>query len=131
MASGPTPSFHLVWAFMTLDLKSNPGAVEEKVSLRQVHRNCVAAGASDPTMAQRWACRACEQIVPPEEICYGYEFEKSRWLTMDKEEVSRLYQNTRNLLRSVHLQVLTHEELPQKEKLQMLFLKTLQSLQEF
>ena len=48
-----------------------------------------------------------------------------------KEEVSRLYQNTRNLLRSVHLQVLTHEELPQKEKLQMLFLKTLQSLQEF
>jgi hypothetical protein len=48
-----------------------------------------------------------------------------------KEEVSRLYQNTRNFLRSVHLQVLTQDELPQKEKLQMLFLKTLQSLQEF
>ena len=48
-----------------------------------------------------------------------------------QEDISRLYQNTRNLLRSVHVQVLTQDELPQKEKLQRLFLETLTSLQEF
>jgi hypothetical protein len=48
-----------------------------------------------------------------------------------QEEMNRVYQNTRNLLRSVHLQILAQDELPYKEKLQELLLKTLQSLQEF
>ena len=47
------------------------------------------------------------------------------------EEISRVYQNTRNFLRSVHLQILGRDELPHKEKLQMLLLKVLQSLQQF
>jgi hypothetical protein len=48
-----------------------------------------------------------------------------------QEEVGRVYQNTRNLLRSVHIQVFSQDELPQKEKLQAIFLKVLESLQGF
>jgi hypothetical protein len=48
-----------------------------------------------------------------------------------QEVIGRVYQNTRNLLRSVHIQVLIQDELPHKEKLQTIFLKALQSLQGF
>ncbi|HET9906162.1 MAG TPA: DUF2785 domain-containing protein [Anaerolineales bacterium] len=48
-----------------------------------------------------------------------------------KEDISRLYQNTRNLLRSVHIQVFSRAEIRNKENLQMLLLKALQSLQQF
>ena len=48
-----------------------------------------------------------------------------------QEEIGRVYQNTRNLLRSVHIQILSQDELPHKEKLQAIFLKTLASLQGF
>ena len=48
-----------------------------------------------------------------------------------KEDVSRLYQNTRNLLRSVHLQTISRDELPYKEKLQSIFLNVLESLHQF
>jgi hypothetical protein len=47
-----------------------------------------------------------------------------------QEEISRLYQNTRNLLRSVHIEILSRDEFPYKEKLQMLLLKVLQSLEQ-
>lgn len=48
-----------------------------------------------------------------------------------REEISRVYQNTRNLLRSIHLQILSQDELPHKEKLQILLLKVLEALQQF
>jgi len=48
-----------------------------------------------------------------------------------REEIGHMYQNTRNLLRSVYLQLLDREEFPQKEKLQGLLLNILQSLQQF
>jgi hypothetical protein len=48
-----------------------------------------------------------------------------------QEEIGRVYQNTRNLLRSVQVQLLRQDELPHKEKLQASFLKVLESLQGF
>jgi len=48
-----------------------------------------------------------------------------------QEENSRVYQNTRNLLRSIYLQIPGAKEFPNKEKLQVLFLQVLQSLQRF
>ena len=47
-----------------------------------------------------------------------------------QEDIGHMYQNTRNLLRSVYLQLLGSEEFPQKEKLQGLLLNRLQSLQQ-
>lgn len=48
-----------------------------------------------------------------------------------QEEVGRVYQNARNLLRSIHVQILSQDALLHKEKLQAAFLKALESLQGF
>jgi len=47
-----------------------------------------------------------------------------------QEDIGHMYQNTRNLLRSVYLEVLGREEFPQKGKLQGLLWNVLQSLQQ-
>ena len=47
-----------------------------------------------------------------------------------QEEIGHMYQNTRNLLRSVYLEVLGRNELPYKETLQHLLLNRLQTLQQ-
>ena len=48
-----------------------------------------------------------------------------------QEEVGRVYQNARNLLRSIHVQILSQAELAHKEKLQAIFLNVLEDLQQF
>jgi hypothetical protein len=67
---------------------------------------------------EKWA----NSFLQPDKFTYGGSYQ---------EEISRVYQNTRNLLRSVHLQILGHDELPHKEKFQMLLLNALQSLDQF
>lgn len=47
-----------------------------------------------------------------------------------QEVISRAFQNTRNLLRSVYLEILNAEEVSEKEELNSLFLDTLQTLQQ-
>lgn len=67
---------------------------------------------------EKWA----SEFLQPDKFTYDGTF---------KEDISRVYQNTRNLLRSVYLQILSRDELPHKEKLQVIFLKVLDSLQQF
>lgn len=47
------------------------------------------------------------------------------------EEVARAFFNTRNFLRSLHLQVITEEKLPQQEELEKMILETIRKLRPF
>lgn len=75
-------------------------------------------GLLDIDFVEKWA----KDFLQPDKFKYNGMFE---------EETSRLYQNTRNLWRSLYLQTVNRDELPHSEKLQMLLLQVLQSLQQF
>ena len=57
--------------------------------------------------------------------------EKFAYTGIFHEESSRMYQNTRNLLRSLYLQLLSLDEFPHKAELESRFLKAIQSLEQF
>ena len=75
-------------------------------------------GLLDIDFVEKWA----NDFLQADKFTYNGNFQ---------EEISRLYQNTRNLLRSVHIHMSDRDKFPHKEKLQMLLLNTLQSLQQF
>ena len=67
---------------------------------------------------EHWA----DHFLQPDKFTHGGRYQ---------EEIGHMYQNTRNLLRSVYLQLFDINEFPQKEKLQSLLLTTLQALTQF
>ena len=79
---------HITFGLVSIPIKLYPAARKERVEFHQIHKAC-------QTRLQRpLYCPHCDRQVDNSEVIKGYEYEKGRYLLIDKEEIQKMKPET-------------------------------------
>ena len=85
MAARPTWKGFLKVSLVNIPVRVFPATDSAAtISFNQLHREC-----QTRIQQKRW-CPTCDREVPMSEIAKGYEFEKSRYVVMDEEDIAKV-----------------------------------------
>src|SRR5690349_16008789 len=84
MAAGTVWKGYIAFGLVSIPVRLYPAARAEHVHFHQVHAKC------NTRIKQQLWCPHCERVVSRDELVYGYEMKKGKFVEVTDEELKKI-----------------------------------------